>query len=516
MIEALGSLAAGIGEAVAAIPAVVGEVGGAVSTAMPTAIAAPASLGGEIGAGVSVVAPGVEMSGGYLASGLDSASIFSETVPFSASAASVPEMPLSNAGDIFSDSWTTLAGLPKSLSAVGPAVESPDVFSDLGFKPVSSSIVSVPEMPIGKPIDIFSDSWKTLGEISGPTSVEIPTPQTIGTFGSTEAVSPVFGITSVLEDSIVDSLIPNEASAPEIPVEVSLSENEWLSLVEEPQAAELAQAPVLAGPQILSVEGITDLQAEGLKIIIESPVANDKIQVLAEETVAQNQLAEKVVQLLVEEGVYSEPQARIRVGEIALAKKGLSEDVVREVAMAVQAEVKTAPAAQAISERVRIATQAPANVTDKNQPISNQEPSERRFPTKAAVVDEKAQSNRRRTIRKNILVLFQKARSLGFKKVNSWEITKGLEEKQENKSYLLTQLELSHVSDGSLEEAARSIEALGEFESSESDGSEMLGQIDKILVKNVPVEIANLNSKEVSKEDVKKVLKHVGERTTPS
>jgi hypothetical protein len=39
-----------------------------------------------------------------------------------------------------------------------------------------------------------------------------------------------------------------------------------------------------------------------------------------------------------------------------------------------------------------------------------------------------------------------------------------------------------------------------------------MSQIDGILAKNIPVEIANPNTKAVSEEDVKKVLKHAGER----
>jgi len=435
------------------------------------AVTGPASLGGEIGAGAVIAAPSIEMSGGSFVAGLNATSLFAETTPFSASAASVPEMSPANAG-IFSDySILGKAGVSEPSLAAAPVASSTDVLSGLGFEPYSPDTASVPETPLANPSAVFSGSWSKLGEIS--------------------------------KSSLVDALVT--------PATDILSEGEWLSLVETPKEVESTLGSISVEPQGEAAEGITELQTEGLKTLTESLVVDERVQVLAEETIEQDKLAEKVVSLLVVEGVYSEAQARKRVGEIALQRKGLVEESVGEAAVEAKAGVKVEPVTQTSVQRVKVdtqKTQVGAQVEDKHSLPKN---ILERIPEQAAVVDEKAQAYRKKTVKEIISALFERARKVGFQKVDSRVITEALRKKQEHKSLLLTQLKIPHVPDGSLEEAAGAIEFLGELGVlSESDEGKMTDRIDKVLERNVPVKIANLTSQEVSEKEVKKVLKYAG------
>ncbi len=479
-VEALGSIAVGVGEAVSAAPA----------------------LGAGAGGVASLAGSGVEASGGSFAAGLNAASLFSETVPFTASVGAVPEMAPANAGDVFSSSWQTLAEAPKSLSTVEPVVKPPDVFNGLGFESFSGHIASVPERPIANPNEIFSQSsWITIGKAK----------ETAAGLVSDAAPEPP----GAVENTNAENLNLNIAAIPETAEETQIKEEEWLTIAEKPQEAEFLPGEVSIQPEGAVAQGLSDLQAEGLQVLLESAVAGEAVQAQAAETLEQNRLAEKVVGLLVETGVSAtESEARKRVGAIVLEQGELSEDAVGRVktemvmATALKTEARVQPITETNSERAKIeteVTQVGIQTEDKRE-----KPELKKLSEQAPVVDEVAQANRKKTAGEIISALFGRARRESVQRVDSQEVADGLERKSENKSFLLTQLMVPHLPDGSLEEAAGAVESLGDLQAdfSKENENRILSRVDKILDEHVPVKISDSTAKRVSVKEVKEVLKH--------
>ena len=115
-----------------------------------------------------------------------------------------------------------------------------------------------------------------------------------------------------------------------------------------------------------------------------------------------------------------------------------------------------------------------------------------------------------REIKKKISSLFGKARRFGLEKISSREITNDLDKNRENRSLLLRQLLYPLLPDGSLDEAVKAAESLGEL----SDVSRMAEQeveerVNVIFDVNVPVKLSEEKSEPVAKEDVEKVLKYL-------
>jgi hypothetical protein len=414
MIEALGSITAGIGRAVSVAP----------------------SFGKEVGHAASFVSPKAGVSGGAFSPGLNATGLFSETTPFSASVASVPEMAPANASDIFSGPWQTLG---KADIATAPSA---NVFKGSSFAPFNPGIVSVPERPL----------------------------------------------------------------------KVNFSGDEWLSLAERPKEVESTLGSISVAQHGEAVEGITDLQTEGLKTLTESSIADERVQILAEETIEQDKLAEKVVSLFVKEGVYSEAQARKRVGKIVLERKGLSEESVGEVAVEIktEAEGKAEFLTETSAKRAKLGTQKTQVKTEDEDKQTEKESLIKKPPRQAPVVDEKAQASRKKEVKGKISSLFNKARKFGLGKINSVEITSDLEKNRENRSLLLRQLLYPLLPDGSLEEAAETVGSLGEITDISKTAEQSVGEwIEEVLDKNVPVRLSKEKSKQVSGKDVKRVLKYL-------
>ena len=150
MIEAVGSMATGIGRTVSAAPAVGGEMGRAASFAAPKAIASGGSF-----------SPGLGMSG-----------ILSETTSISGSLSSVREGPIGNPGSIVSKSeWTTLG---KADIPTMPTAPKANPMRALGFEP----FVAVPNISFEKSISLNEGEWVTLAKATPKTIAETVFPET--------------------------------------------------------------------------------------------------------------------------------------------------------------------------------------------------------------------------------------------------------------------------------------------------------------------------------------------------
>ena len=226
---------------------------------------------------------------------------------------------------------------------------------------------------------------------------------------------------------------------------------------------------------------------------------------------AEKEQARRVVNLLAEVGLYTREEAAKRVAKI-VGKRGLAETEAETKSKArVDDEPLVKPMPEASAKKAKIAnakTQVGTEVEDKK-------PEDQFFMSKkqekeVPVVDEKAQASRKKDVREKIYRLFTKARRFHLGKVSSEEITRDLEKKWENRSLLLKQLWYPLLPDGSLEEAAKTVQSLGDINDVSVFAEQQVAkQVDEIFDKNVAVKLAKDNAKQVSNKDVKRVLKYL-------
>lgn len=406
MIEAVGSMATGIGRAVSTAP----------------------SFGKEIGRGAA---------GGSFVSGLKTGNLFAETKPFTASVGAVPEMPISKSADIFSSAWSTLGKATAPSPSTTPKADS---MRSLGFEP----FVARPTVVAEKSISLNEGEWVTLAKAPARTIAEKVFPETKPLMPE----NPVFSKTVTKKDLTV--------------------------FVESGYKATPAEEVVITKM----------LQAE-------------------------KEQSKKVVDLMVEVGLYTREEAAKRVAKIA-EKKGLVETEadaetnagVRTEALAKPIPEANARKAKAINTKTQVATE---EKKPEGQPVLKEKP-----PKKVPVVDEKVQEHRKNVVKQNISYLFNLARRFFDGTVNGKKIADGLEQKHENKSYLLTQIGNPVLPDGSLEQVTEEVQTYGEFADTSYFAEQQVREhTDEVLERNVPVKLARSASDRVGEKEVKKVLKYL-------
>ena len=403
----------------------------------------------------------------------------------SATSVSVGASAPSFSGEGFSSSPSFASSPIESGGSAFGAVGAQNIFSETA--PFSGSIAAVPEMSPNGASDIFSDSWSTLAK--------------------TESLSRADSLQKLgFEPFVADAIEVSEA-----PAIIDLNNGEWTTIANNPKAAQIFDAePSIAPKMDLALEnGI--LQEGGLSLLSNSSFADRMAQAKIKEAFEQAKLSEKVVDLFLETCVYNtEREARERVREIVSENKGL----IQQDVIGIEGEVELETQTELSTDSRELGLQANSQETQVGQVIKDEDEEDLiKNRKQAPIIDEEAQSNRKRTVNKNIVDLFDRAKRNGDQNVSSGEVTKGLDS-DANKSYLLTQMGMPFSTDGSLQEAAREIAGLGKLDLTSNTEQDVIRQAESVLDANVPVKIADSATKQVNDKEIKKVLKYFNNPTS--
>lgn len=293
--------------------------------------------------------------------------------------------------------------------------------------------------------------------------------------------------------------------------------NEWISIAPKNVVQDAVKSAAVEDIKI-----VEDLAVATKTLVYEAPVKAkssvdtekpkagaqiepESIVISAEDAVQAN----KVEQLLVETGVYSQDAARQRVEEIVQAKHveiGEKPAVKVEVREDEQVEEVADVAAEPKSE---IATDVSVKQADQKEGKSkNEKQTPPEFTLTSIAVDERAQEERRKSFKGKITELFTKAREKGQKFVRGKDIAR-IDEETNHRSEFLEQARLN-VLDGSFDQDKKDIEAITEFEITPQAQWDAMEEIELILGRNVAVKaVKGVSSNPATDEDVQKVLKFV-------
>ena len=382
-------------------------------------------------------------------------------------------------------------GRGASGGSFAPGLKVGSIFAET--KPFVAAAGSVPEIPISKSVDIFSGSWSTLGKANAPTLEAAPKIDPMRRLG----FEPFEAKQTVIAEK-----------------SISLNKGEWFTLAKAP-ARTIAEKvfsetkPLVPENPVFS-KTVTD---KDITVFVESAYKATATEeaVIGKALQAEKEQSKKVVDLMTEVGLYTREEAAKRVAKI-VEKRGLAET---EAEAKSKAGVDTEPLAKPMPEASAKKAKTINVQTQVGTETENEKPEDQFFLNKkpekeVPVVDEKAQASRKKDVGEKIYSLFSKARRFGLGKVSSEEITRDLEKKRENRSLLLRQLMYSLLPDGSLEEAAKAVESLGDLkDTSKMAEQEVAELVDDIFDKNIPVKLAKGNAKQVSDKDVKRVLKYL-------
>jgi hypothetical protein len=378
-----------------------------------------------------------------------------------------------------------------SGGSFSPSLNGANIFSET--RPFVASAGAVREGPIPKTGNIFSGpKWSTLGRADTPAVHSMPKADPMRGLGFEPFVAKP---TTIAEKSI------------------SLNKGEWRTLATAP-AKTIAETvfpktkPLMPeNPAFSKIVGDKDLT-----ILVESAYKSTPVEesIISKSLIAEKEQSKKVVNLLAEVGLYTREEAANRVAKI-VEKRGLVESEA-EIATETKAEEKVMPMPDASLNKVKIKTknmQVEVEVEDEDKKPEDKL-LKKKLPGQVAVVDEKAQANRKKEVKEKISSLFRQARWFGLEKINSKDIIRDLDKNRENRSLLLRQLMYPLLPDGSLDEAAKTVESFGELRDASLMAQQAVEeQVEEIFDKNVPVKLSKETSKQVTENDVKRVLKYI-------
>jgi hypothetical protein len=357
-------------------------------------------------------------------------------------------------------------------------------------RPFVPSAISVPEMPIGKSADVFSSAWSTIGKTKAPTVATMPKVDSLQKLGFEPFVAKPI---TIAEKSI------------------SLDKGEWKILAQStPQS--IAEKLFPEAKPFLPKDPVFEktVTNKDLTILVESAYKTTPTEeeVIVKSLEAEKKQSQKVVDLLTEVGLYTKDEAAKRVAKI-VEKKNVAQTETENKAEA-QAKVEAQPLPEPWEQGSKRITRQTQVKTDSEDEETEKKLLKEKPLKEVPVVDDKAQTSRKKEVKEKISGLFNKARWFGPEKVNSKEIVDGLEKNRQNRSLLLSQLMYPLLPDGSLDEVVKSVDSMGELVNiSKISEQEVAEQVETVLDRNVPVKLTKENAKQVSEKDVKKVLKYL-------
>jgi hypothetical protein len=354
----------------------------------------------------------------------------------------------------------------------------------------AGSLGSVREGPIGKSGNIFSSSeWTTLGTAKAPVLSAATKADPMLSLG----FEPVIARSTTIAEKAV-----------------AFNESEWRTLAKATPRSIAETVFPETKPFISENSTFSKVVADkDITILVDSTYKSTQTEeaVIAKVAAGDKEQSKKVVDLMIEAGLYTREEAARRVARI-LAKKALAKTE-EEKESETEVESKTKPAVKPKSmweQVIPLETEVEEEGAKNKDKKAVKEP-----PLKVApVVDEKAQASRKKEVKDKIFNLFNRARWFGWEKINSGEITKDLDKNRANRSLLLSQLWYPLLPDGSLDEIAKTVESAGELRNvSEIAQQDMEKWAEAVINKNTAVKLAEGKAPQVSNKDVKRVLKYI-------